>query len=139
LKKLSITQLKKIPVDKLIRLVSRQEVQITKYGKPKAVMIPLGPDFSETGLKDLERRWLKWDKEQVDFKAVAPMRDFRALKEEDKRKCGNRKMPEHGKRRVSTRHGKHAAEAKNRSRGERKPVSGKPRTTSGRRRTPSST
>jgi hypothetical protein len=66
LKPLSITELKKMPVKKLLRLLSCNELEITQYGKPRAIMTPLGPYFSASKLRDIERQLKKCDHEQKD-------------------------------------------------------------------------
>lgn len=64
MKTISITQMRKMPVKKLVRLISRHEVQITKYGRPQAIMVPVGPYFSASRLRDFERQWKKWDQKE---------------------------------------------------------------------------
>jgi hypothetical protein len=135
MKTLSITQLKRMPVKQLERLISRHEVQITRYGQPKAVMVPLGPYFSASKLQDFERQCEKCDQGERDKNIAEIQRELReAQQEEVLRKWENRKIPVPGKRNVSGKHHGHLAGLHSRKRGKRKPDRGKSKNTSGLRK-----
>jgi antitoxin (DNA-binding transcriptional repressor) of toxin-antitoxin stability system len=92
MKSISITQLKKMTAKQLVRLVSRHEVQITRYGKPAAIMTPLGPYFSASRLRDIERQWKKCDQKERDSNATDLIRELRAAqKKKSSRRMGKPK------------------------------------------------
>jgi len=83
LKPLSITELKKMPFKTLLRLLSRYELEITQYGKPRAIMTPMGPYFSTSKLRDIERQLNKCDHEQKDSNAAELFRELRVAQEKE--------------------------------------------------------
>jgi predicted HTH domain antitoxin len=60
MKALSITQISRMPVRQFEKLISRREVEVTRYGKAVAVILPMAKEFQhmtvEEFLAELNRR-----------------------------------------------------------------------------------
>ena len=83
MKTISITRMKKMPVRQLEKLISRRELQVTRYGKAVAIIQPLGPYFSIERLEDLARQWDGWSTKQKNAASAKLLREMREKRAEE--------------------------------------------------------